>query len=116
MAGGALGFDTLAAQTVLSLKEYYPQIKLVLALPCQEQTRGWPAKDIEKYGHILNSADEIIYTAEKYFPGCMHARNRYMAERSDVCICYLTEDKGGAAYTVKYAKQKGLRIINIAQN
>ena len=28
-AGGALGFDTLAAQTVLDLKKDYPQIKLM---------------------------------------------------------------------------------------
>ena len=33
-AGGALGFDTIAAQTVLNLKENYPQIKLILVLPC----------------------------------------------------------------------------------
>ena len=32
-AGGALGFDTLAAQTVLDLKKDYPQIKLILVLP-----------------------------------------------------------------------------------
>ena len=32
-AGGALGFDTLAAQTVLALRAEYPQIKLILVLP-----------------------------------------------------------------------------------
>ena len=32
-AGGALGFDALAAQTVLMLREYYPNIKLILVLP-----------------------------------------------------------------------------------
>lgn len=33
-AGGALGFDTLAAQTVLNLKSDMPQIRLILVLPC----------------------------------------------------------------------------------
>ena len=33
-AGGALGFDTMAAQTVLSLKSKHPEIKLILVLPC----------------------------------------------------------------------------------
>ena len=33
-AGGALGFDTLAAQTVLRLRRSYPLIKLILVLPC----------------------------------------------------------------------------------
>ena len=32
-AGGALGFDTLAAQAVLDLKSDLPQIKLILVLP-----------------------------------------------------------------------------------
>ena len=45
-AGGALGFDTLAAQTVLELKKEYPHIKLILVLPCQNQTRGWKSTDI----------------------------------------------------------------------
>ena len=40
-AGGALGFDTLAAQMVLRLRERYPQIRLILVLPCRNQTRGW---------------------------------------------------------------------------
>ena len=34
-AGGALGFDTLVAQTVLDLKCLYPSIKLILVLPCR---------------------------------------------------------------------------------
>ena len=38
-AGGALGFDTLAALTVLRLRKQYPQIKLILVLPCRDQTR-----------------------------------------------------------------------------
>ena len=41
MAGGAYGFDALAAQAVLRLREGYPDIKLILALPCLTQTRSW---------------------------------------------------------------------------
>ena len=33
-AGGALGFDTMAAQLVLTLKAQYPHIRLILVLPC----------------------------------------------------------------------------------
>ncbi|MEG1268017.1 MAG: SLOG family protein, partial [Oscillospiraceae bacterium] len=44
--GGALGFDTLAAKAVLEVRQVYPHIKLILVLPCLEQTRGWSANDI----------------------------------------------------------------------
>ena len=47
-AGGALGFDTHAALTVLELKQQHPQIKLILVFPCKNQTRNWRQK-ILKY-------------------------------------------------------------------
>ena len=41
--GGAVGFDALAATTVLRLKEDYPHIKLVMVLPCppEQQSLKW---------------------------------------------------------------------------
>lgn len=48
-AGGALGFDTIAAFTVLKLKECYPDVRLILVLPCLAQTRGWSREDVEIY-------------------------------------------------------------------
>ena len=32
--GGALGFDTIAAETVIEMREKYQNIKLVMYLPC----------------------------------------------------------------------------------
>lgn len=52
-AGGALGFDTLAAQAVLQLRTEYPQIRLILVLPCKEQTRGWLAADVDTYALLF---------------------------------------------------------------
>ena len=113
-AGGALGFDTLAAQAVLRLRERYPQIRLILVLPCLNQTRGWPQADIDTYEEIKRCADKVTYTSEHYFRGCMQKRNRHLVDNSSVCICYLMKSSGGAAYTVDYARRMGLRIINIA--
>ena len=72
--GGALGFDTLAAQAVLSVKVLAPH----------------------------------------YYNGCMQKRNRHLVDCSSACICFLTKHEGGTAYTVDYAKQKGLYLINVA--
>ena len=101
IAGGALGFDTLAALSVLSLKEKYPQAKLILALPCVTQTNGWSTEDI------------VVYVSQKYTRGCMFKRNRYLVDHSSVCVAFLTENKGGTAYTAEYARQKGLQVINL---
>ena len=114
-AGGALGFDTLAAQTVLRLRERYPQVRLILVLPCRNQTRGWPQSNIDTYEDIKRRADKVAYTAETYFRGCMQKRNRHLVHNSNVCVCYLTKSTGGTAYTVNYARRMGLRVINIAE-
>ena len=41
--GGAVGWDALAALTVLKLRESYPEVKLHLVLPCpfEEQSAKW---------------------------------------------------------------------------
>ncbi len=114
-AGGALGFDTIAAQTVLELKEQFPHIKLILVLPCETQTRGWKEKDIATYEEIKRQADKVVYTSKEYTRGCMHKRNRHLVDNSSICIAYLTEQSGGTAYTVDYARKNGLSVINIAE-
>lgn len=113
-AGGALGFDTIAAQAVLRLKKKYPDIKLILVLPCRDQASKWLAEDVEEYERIKAQADKIVYTSQEYTSGCMHKRNRHMVDNSSVCICYLTRKDGGTAYTVSYAKKRGVEVINIA--
>lgn len=113
-AGGALGFDTIAAQTVIRMREICPGIKLILVLPCLTQARGWKPKNVAEYERIKAEADKIVYTAQQYTPDCMHRRNRHLVNNSSVCICYLTRNSGGTAYTVNYAETHGLRIINLA--
>ena len=112
--GGALGFDTISAQAVLDLKKQYPQIKLILVLPCLAQTIGWSADDVRMYEYIKGLADKVTYTSENYFNGCMQKRNRHLVDNSSACVCYLTENKGGTFYTVNYAQKNGLKIINVA--
>lgn len=112
--GGALGFDTLVSQVILNLKDNYPQIRLILVLPCLEQTKYWDRNDIKIYEDIKSKADKCVYISKEYTKDCMLKRNKHLVDCSSVCICYLTRNTGGTAYTVSYAKQKGLYIINIA--
>ena len=115
-AGGARGYDTLAAQTVLRLKERYPHIKLILILPCLTQTRWWSAADVKEYERIKALADKVVYTSQEYTKDCMHKRNRHLVNHSSVCVCYLTKKDGGTAYTVDYAEKQKLEVINLAQH
>lgn len=112
--GGALGFDTLAAQAVTRLWEGYPGMKLILVLPCLEQTRGWSAENMAEYERIKAQANKVIYTSQQYTRGCMFKRNRRLVDDSSICVCYLTRESGGTTYTVNYAKAQGIEVINLA--
>lgn len=112
-AGGAVGFDTLAALCVLTVKEKFPNIKLHLFLPCKDQTRGWSDGDVEKYNYILSQADSVKYVSEERTWGCMLKRDRALVDGADLCIAYCGKSAGGTAYTVSYAKERGVEVENI---
>ena len=111
--GGSWGFDMLAAQTVLELKKHYTNIYLILVLPCKAQTKYWSDDNKKEYDRILNSADKVVWTSEEYTRDCMFKRNRHLVDNSSLCICYLTKNTGGTAYTVRYAIKKGVHVVKI---
>lgn len=114
-AGGAIGFDTVAALCVIELKESYPEISLDLVLPCRDQSKSWGERDQTVYNYILSQASSVEYVTEHYTPWCMHERNRRLVNDSQVCIAYLKQSSGGTAYTYSYALKKGLEVINLAE-
>lgn len=113
--GGALGFDELAAQAVLACRNQDPSIRLIAVLPCPEWDRLWPPADRRRYAELLRQADKVVAVSPQYSTGCMHRRNRYLADHSSVCICWGDDEPGGTAYTVKYAQKQGLRIIRLME-
>jgi len=120
IAGGALGFDTLAALAILWHKQNGSDISLHLMIPCADQCRRWSDRDICVYRDILSRADSYDILSDHYHGGVMQIRNRAMGDASDYCICYwdkstMVDGKpgGGTYYTVNYARKQGKKIINL---
>ena len=114
-AGGALGFDMLAEETVLRLKKRYPHIRLILVLPCppEQQTLKWNIVQKQRYYDILAKADKVRVLSDRYTSTCMLDRNKHMVDSSGYLVCYLRENKGGTAYTVRYAESVGIEVVRI---
>ncbi|MGN1473431.1 MAG: SLOG family protein [Eubacteriales bacterium] len=113
--GGALGFDTLAAQCVLEARRTDSRIRLLLFLPYPAQSERWSISDRHVYEEILRAADAVSYASEAYTEQCMLTRNRQLVDASCVCIAYLTHPHGGTFYTVTYARREGIPVINLAK-
>ena len=116
-AGGATGFDTLAADAVILLRQKYPHIRLHLVLPCceSEQTLRWSDTQKVKYRAILSAADGIEYISEHYYDGCMRKRNARLIELADCCVCYYNDKNSasGTGQTVRMALKKSIPVVNL---
>ena len=119
--GGAVGWDALAALTVLKLRESYPEVKLHLVLPCpfEEQSAKWNEAQKAEYQHILGLAESVEQVSDRYYNGCMKARNARLVElASDYCICYWNPKnyRSGTGQTVRMAQKKGIEVINLFES
>lgn len=115
ISGGALGFDTIAAEIVVEMKKKYPHIRLLMYLPCYGQSNKWDKNSKYRYRMILSHADEVIYvTQSEYSDGCMQLRNMRMVKDAFFCIAFCLVKSSGTGATLRHAGSVSAHIINIA--
>lgn len=115
ISGMALGIDTWSAQIILQLKNKYPNIKLVCAIPCANQSDRWREEDKEIHADILSQADYVHYVSEApYTNWCMTDRDKWMVDQSRFVLSVFNGDKNGGTWqTVKYATKRQRTILNL---
>ncbi len=61
--------------------------------------------------------DEVeICEAARHYKAAFQFRNRSMVDRSDLVICYIDHQSGGAYQTICYAQKRGVPCINICND
>ena len=100
--GGYGAFDSLAASVLREQKKRYSQIELVLVLAYLNTRRDTSGYDSTVY--------PPLETVPRRF--AISHRNRWMVESADVVVAYVLHDWGGAATTLRCAKQKKKQIIS----
>lgn len=112
--GGALGFDTLMAEYLLSLKKYDPKIQIYLALPFEGYRSRWTASQQARAAQIDAQVDNLVFCSQVPSKQAFLRRNRYLVDQSGYCISYCRQTTGGTAYTTRYALQQDLIVWNTA--
>lgn len=113
ISGMALGIDTIAAETVIALRDAGLKIRLLCAIPCRTQSSRWTSVQRARYGTIIDAADEVVVLSEEYTNTCMAERNQYMVDNSAYCIATWKGSIGGTSSTVRIARKKGIKLIII---
>lgn len=110
--GGSLGFDTLMADMLISLKAAHPRIRIIEVLPFEGYRSKWSLEQLRHAEKIDKQVDKIVYAAKEPSRGVYLLRDRHLVDCSAYCISYCTRNTGGTAYTVKYALEHGVTVYN----
>ncbi len=116
-AGGARGFDAIASLRVLALKEELPDLRLILVLPFPKQYRqegSWTREELQEYRDLLERADKVVTLEPGYSSGVYYRRDRYLVDGSAYCVNYMLRDRSGTGFTVHYAREQGLEMVDLA--
>lgn len=113
LSGGARGFDTWAAETVLDAKKRYSAIMLEMVAPFSAQSAKWNDADREMHATLFQAADVVTVICQEYTKSCMFRRNRYLVDNADVLLACYDGKPGGTAMTVDMAKRDGVRTLFI---
>jgi len=110
------GWDVLAAEQIIALKERHPQIRLFTIAPYAvhfyTREKCWTPEWVARTQEICRRHDFGISIAEHYRPGIYYERNRALVEHSSELLCFWDGGRGGTAYTVQYAESHGLTVHN----
>ena len=107
ISGFAAGADLLFADIVAELKEIYP-ITLEAAIPYPGRMKT-PDKTFRR---LIRCCDIVKIHSDSYSKDCYMRRNRYMVDQSQrVIAVYDGRPTGGTAATVRYAKEKDVRVV-----
>lgn len=105
-------FDGLALQSCRELREEYPELQIEVVLTSLHSIQKRDEWDSTPYSDVSTVMHDI---EEAHFKQRITLSNRKMIDACDTLICYVDEkaSRSGAKTAMRYAKRKGLRIINL---
>lgn len=106
-------FDQLVSSTVRRVKRAndYGNSALILILPYMTAEYRDNQNSFHKYYDDVEICSEA---ATSHFKAAIQVRNRYMIDRSDLVVCCIERQSGGAYKSIQYAVKQGKTVKNIA--
>ena len=116
VSGAMSGFDTLAAEQVIQLKEKYPQIQCIIVAPFAVNffnSKNWTPEWEARLRAVIKRADFSISLSEHAYKGVYYKRDEVIVDMSSEVIAYYDGGAGGTKYTVDYALGHDKPVYNI---
>lgn len=108
-----LGIDMWAAEIVLRIKKFYPEITLEAAIPHENQASYWTESQRERYFDILSECDYVTYLSTRFIPSSIELANTYMINKGSLLIAVYDGKDEETNAAINHAKAKGLELVLI---
>ena len=114
ICGMAEGCDLYFCEAVMALRAEHPEITIEAAIPFSGQADHWPASQKRRYDRLISECDKRTLLQSEYSSGCMMNRNKYMVDHAELIIACYDGQSGGTLNTLRYALEKGVRILHLS--
>ena len=114
LCGMAMGCDLYFCEAVLALRERHPDVTVEAAIPCPTQADAWPPAQRERYDRLVAACAFETMVSGQYTSTCMLRRDRYLVDHASLLIAAFDGTSGGTRYTVEYALNQGLAIVDLS--
>ena len=105
ITGMAYGTDIWAGNIVVRLKDRFPDLKLIAAVPFPEFSEKWDDEWKDRYNRLIERADLVKIIAPEYNDAAYQARNQWMVDHSSKVIAVYDGSAGGTRNTIQYARK-----------
>lgn len=106
-------FDTLVSSVIRrAIAELdYGNASHILVLPYQTAELR---SNSDSYKDYYTEVEICEQAAAAHFRAAIQVRNKAMVDRSDLVVCYIEHNSGGAYKIVQYAEKQDKTVINIS--
>ena len=113
LSGMSRGVGLWACEVVLSLRAFYPDIRLIVAVPFEGMAKRWAQMERQACQMALHQADAVQVLAAQYSPAVYQARNMWLVDHAALVIAVSEADQGGMQNTLRYAQKRGKEIWRV---
>lgn len=105
-------FDRIVSSTIRKATAKYGNgnTSHILVLPYERADYRDNKAEFEAYYHEVQICHE---SAETHPKAAITIRNRAMIEKSDLVICFVEHNSGGAFKAIKYAEKLGKKVVRL---
>lgn len=110
LTGMSRGVDLWAADIIIHLRRYNPELKLIGVIPFEGFESSWSVDWKKHYKLVRKELDWLHVGSKEYTPDVYQLRNQFMVDHSSMVLAVYNGQPGGTQNTIRYARGRGVSV------